>query len=400
MKTKKDKQIRPAPVPKKTLGRKLSVKVSIRKDYIRKTDGKSQLYIDISYGGKRKKLYINIYVKTKHFSIRKQRVSKTDKNSKDINILIEKKISQLYAIELEYRLKGKYLSLETLVKEFENPTKNTDFLTFWESRLEKEKMLLRQNTYRQQKSSLKLIRQFSEHIYFSQINKDLIQELIIHFKKQGNKMSTINIHLKNIKKYLHIANDQGIITDLKYTQIRITQFNTEKIFLTKDEINQLFEFYRSGFITEKQKNVLARFMFSIFTGLRISDVQKITNRNISDNVLLLTTTKTDKIQRIPLSKSALQFIDLKKHRLFNGTYSDQHINKTLKEIARQAGIKKRLTFHVARHTFATQWLINGGGIMQLKGMLGHSQMKETMVYAHIVDAVTDEQIHLLDKILE
>jgi site-specific recombinase XerD len=222
--------------------------------------------------------------------------------------------------------------------------------------------------------------------------------MLYHFKtKEKNEPHTIQTLAKNFKKYLHIANDLGIITPLNYKEIKTKRAISNRTFLTPDEIFKLYEYYSSEFINPTLKNILARFLFSCFTGLRISDIKAIGPDNIITNILMFFSVKTGKLQRIQLSNSALKFIGT--NQLFYGEYTEQHINRELKTIAKSCGITKRITFHVARHSFATNFLICGGRVEILQKLLGHSQIRETMDYVHIVESISNEQINNLDDIL-
>ncbi len=163
------------------------------------------------------------------------------------------------------------------------------------------------------------------------------------------------------------------------------------------EINTLFEYWNSKFINDLHKSVLARFLFSCFTGLRISDIQQLTPDNVIGDYLVFVSQKSVKMQCIQLNKSAHQFIGNKV--LFEGKHSNEHINRTLKDICKVAGIKKNVSYHVARHTFATNFLISGGNVTVLQKLLGHSKIEDTMIYVHIAESVTDVQILNMDSIL-
>ena len=139
------------------------------------------------------------------------------------------------------------------------------------------------------------------------------------------------------------------------------------------------------------------FLFSCFTGLRISDVTNLTNDNIIENTLAFTAVKTSKFQRISLNDSAKKYLDPK--LIFKSAYTGEYINRELKNIAKICGIRKVITYHVARHTFATNFLICGGRVENLQKILGHSKITDTMIYVHIVESITDIQIHNMDEIL-
>jgi site-specific recombinase XerD len=220
-----------------------------------------------------------------------------------------------------------------------------------------------------------------------------------HFKKiDKNTDATIGSLVKSFKKYLHIANKRGIVTPLMFDDIHNKTFVGSRTFLDAAELDRLNKYFNSEFLNDTHKNVLSRFLFSCFTGLRISDIQKITRENIIGDVLVFSAEKTNKLQRIQLNKTALSFLN--KKSLFSGTYTPEYINRELKEIAKIVGIRKKVTFHVARHTFATNFLIYGGRVEVLQKLLGHSKITETMIYVHIVESISDDQIHQMDEMLK
>jgi len=181
-----------------------------------------------------------------------------------------------------------------------------------------------------------------------------------------------------LKKYLHLADESGFKTPLQWDKIKNKQFRGNRLFLTTDEINRLYAYYASTFINETHKNVPARFLFSCFTGLRISDIQKLTPNNFIENWLVFTIEKTGILSRIPLNETAKIFVQ--EEQVFQGKYSPEYINRELKEIAKVASIKKHLSFHISRHTFATNFLLSGGNVVKLQTLLGHSKIETTMVY--------------------
>jgi site-specific recombinase XerD len=246
-------------------------------------------------------------------------------------------------------------------------------------------------------SSLNKIMKFQNPVYFNDINEKFVTDLRYFFKtKMNNCPATINTTIKALKKYVHIANKQGILTPIPYSEIKTKQFLGNRAFLMPLELVKLKDYYSSSFIKESYKNILSRFMFCCFTGLRLSDMRALTLDSFSENVLFFTAEKTTKIQRIKMNKSAMLFVGEKK--VFEGNYTDQHINRELKEIATIVGITKKLSFHVSRHTFATNFLISGGRVEHLQKILGHSKITETMIYVNIVDQITDTQINNLDDI--
>lgn len=376
---------------------KLTAKIVIKDDYVR-ADGTSALYLQMFLNKEKKKIPLNISIRPLDFDKLKQRVKTKHPFHRDYNMIIEKAFSDIHKIELSYRLSGATLDMTKLTNEYENPTSKIDFIKFWELEMKNQKLIKDEATYNQQMSTLRKVKAYKSSILFYEITQEFFDAMLHYFRTvKKNEPYTIQSLVKNFKKYLHIANNLGIVTPLNYQDIKNKKCVSNRTYLSAVEINKLYLYYSSEFINPTLKNILARFLFSCFTGLRISDIKSITTENIVGNILVFFSVKTGKLQRIQLSSSALLFIG--QNELFQGEYTEQQINLELKTIAKTCGITKRITFHVARHSFATNFLICGGRVEVLQKLLAHSQIRETMDYVHIVESVTDQQINNLDDIL-
>lgn len=151
-------------------------------------------------------------------------------------------------------------------------------------------------------------------------------------------------------------------------------------------------------------------MFSCFTGLAYVDVKQLTRNNISfgidgDRWIFKNRQKTETISKIPLLPTAEFIINkyadnpvcFNENRLLP-ILSNQKMNAYLKEIATVCGIKKELTFHIARHTFATTvTLSNGVPLETVSKMLGHTNLKTTQHYAKILDKKISDDMQILKQ---
>jgi len=106
--------------------------------------------------------------------------------------------------------------------------------------------------------------------------------------------------------------------------------------------------------------------------------------------------KGNKDKNMILNRTAKLIID-HDNNLFKEKFTDQHLNKELKKIFKFLNIKKYVSFHVARHTFATLFLKAGGKVENLQVILGHKSITQTMIYVHIVQAEANQEMFLLDK---
>jgi site-specific recombinase XerD len=147
------------------------------------------------------------------------------------------------------------------------------------------------------------------------------------------------------------------------------------------------------------------FVFSCYTGLAYIDVMKLTPSNISIGIdgeywLMTSRQKTSNPVRVPLLPEALAIIERYKghpRALASKTLfpiiSNQKLNAYLKELADLCGINKNLTFHLARHTFATTiTLTNGVPIESVSKMLGHSMISTTQIYAKVIEKKLSEDM--------
>lgn len=384
--------------PQKMSG-KITYKIRIKKDAGRK-DKTHALYVLLYQDCKTKKLPLNLSVPLKQFDENKQRVKPSHKFHKDYNLIIEKVLADINAIEVNYRLSEEELTIKKLITDLTNPSLRVSFYKFWEDLMEyqKDKKIIQYETYKQQRATLRKLQNYRKTLLFKDINETYFNELrawLKHTKKQAP--ATIEIVFKNIKKYLHAANDKGIRTLVTFDQIQVKKTLSNFTFLLPCEVNALYKLYNNPDTCTIWKDILQRYLFSCFTGLRISDIKAITVDNFIDDNLVFISKKSGKMQRIKLNNTANSLVELP--QVFNGEYTDVTINRELKLIAHACGINKRVYFHSARHTFATNYLIAGGRIRNLQKLLGHSKLETTELYAHVVDSLMNEEIGLLDGIV-
>lgn len=162
--------------------------------------------------------------------------------------------------------------------------------------------------------------------------------------------------------------------------------------------------------SERLEHVRDLFIFSCFCGLAYSDVANLRQENIrksfDGNLWIMTKRqKTNTDVNVPLLDIPKMILKKYKGKLPDGKIlpiiSNQKLNAYLKEIADVCGIKKNLTFHCGRHTFAvTVCLENGLPIETLSKMLGHTNLKVTQAYARITYRKVTEDMKVLKNKLK
>ena len=203
--------------------------------------------------------------------------------------------------------------------------------------------------------------------------------------------------LKFFKTVVIFAQKSGIMTHDPFIHHHFHLEQVDRGFLTDEEIQRIMQ---KEFATPRLEAVRDIFIFSCFCGLAYIDVANLTQDNIvsmNGKMWIMTRRqKTNIPSNILLLDIPLMIIDKYKGKTTKGKLlpilSNQKMNSYLKEIADLCGIKKNLTFHLARHTFATMTLSKGVPIESVSKMLGHTNIKTTQIYARITNKKIEEDM--------
>lgn len=212
-------------------------------------------------------------------------------------------------------------------------------------------------------------------------------------------------HMERLKKMSRLAVKLEWLEKDPFINFKLRFEKTERQFLTEPELQRIEE---TTFKVPSTQHIKDLFIFACYTGLSFIDVQELKADHLvkgmdGNDWLYTKRTKTDEPLKIPLLPKAKEIIDKYKDdsKLFkNGRllpmYSNPMINRTLKDIAKACGIRKKVTFHVARHTFATAiTLSNGVPIETVSKLLGHTKLSTTQIYARVVEKKVGEDMQNL-----
>lgn len=232
-------------------------------------------------------------------------------------------------------------------------------------------------------------------------------EFYLRSIRKCNNNSAVK-YVKNFGKIIRICISNNWLVKDPFVNYKSKFREVVRAFLSQDEIDAIAA---KEFIIERLDQVRDIFLFSCYTGLAYIDVKHLTRNNISLGIdgekwIFTKRQKTDTQSNIPLLPVAAGILaKYKNHPQCNNersllpVLSNQKMNSYLKEIADVCGITKELTFHIARHTFATTiTLTNGVSIESVSKMLGHRSIKTTQHYAKILDRkVSDDMKTLWNK---
>ena len=220
---------------------------------------------------------------------------------------------------------------------------------------------------------------FREHLLTTKSNKSDKVTL-----SQNSALSYFNKFKAALKQAYR---DEFLKTDLNAKIKPVKALETRRNFLTLDELNKLVK-------TECNNPLLKRAaLFSALTGLRFSDIQKLVWSELefiegNGYFILFTQQKTKGVEVLPISEQAFELLGERGEptgQVFKGLTYSAYSNKHLYQWIGAAGITKDITFHSFRHTFATLQLSQGTAITTVSKMLGHKDLKTTMIYAKIID---------------
>jgi len=270
------------------------------------------------------------------------------------------------------------------------------------------------NTLKSYRSSFKHLKAFVQHQYgkTDMDIKKLNHAFIVNYEfylKSVCKCSGVSAakYVKHLKKIVNSCLANKWLTDNPFINYRSKAKAKEKEFLMSEELEAITT---KSITIERLIQVRDIFIFCCYTGLCYGDVQKLQRHQITKGVdgeqwIFTTRQKTDTSSRIPLLTIAVDIVNkyadhpqCVNKNLVLPVLSNQRMNSYLKEIADVCGITKTLTFHMARHTFATTvTLSNGVPIESVSKMLGHNSIKTTQHYAKVLDLKVSRDMAALRK---
>ena len=357
-----------------------------------KKDGTSAVYVIVHLMGESLKFATGVNCTETEWNEETGRLRGNSKKAKDDNLIIDRTLATVNEIMVRYRLAGEQLTPELLRNEYRNPTRRIDFYSFVDEAIKERKPELAKQTIKNHFTMVEKLKEYREKLAFADITPDFLQNFARWMKNtRKNDVNTVHSTLKSLKAYINIAIKKDIIRKNPFDQVKVIQVKTERVHLTKEELSVLWKLYCEGSLSKAKQSNLRHFLFMCLTGLRISDFKRLTKYNISNDTLVFTAEKTRHLKRtmikIPLTATSRLLIaqeDSLTDKLFNPV-SEQKLNTYIKDICTGAKLKKKVTIHSARHTFATLFLQQTKDLAALQLLLGHSRITDTMVYVHISD---------------
>ena len=378
-------------------------------------NGKAPLYARITVNGKRAELSLKQKILISDWDVKKNRLKGLSDDSKKVNTYLKQVNSQLFVAYQNFKRERKFVTSDLLKAHFLGTDVNryalTDIIKYHNEHM---KSTLRWGTQKNYFTTHKYIFLFlkQKHSTTDMFLTELNYKFIIDFErflKQQKSMgnNTVMKHIERLRKMIGLAYKMEWIGKDPFIKFEAKYERKERTYLTLEELqaieNKLFTITRLQLIKDL-------FVFSCYTGLSYGDVMNLTSDNLCIGIdrkqwIYSQREKTSVPIKIPLLSKALVIIKkyethpntINKQTLFP-TISNQKLNSYLKEIADVCGIRKNLTFHIARHTFATTvTLSNGVPIETVSKLLGHSKITTTQIYAKVIERKVSEDMQRLEQ---
>lgn len=370
--------------------------------------GEAPIYISFYINREKVEVPTKLSVDPDDFDSDKGIIKPNHEFYKDKNLIINNIKSTINDIFVRHRLRKQTVTIEQFWSEYRNPKSFSDFFSFCDQSQKLRFQEVAEGTRKKHKAVLKSLHEFKHPIHFDELNTELFRKYVLYLRnKRGNREVTINKNIQTISIYLNEAVRSEYISENPVHALRLRgNLDTTAIALDETELHTLVHMYNQQECEGGMYESLEFFLFLCFSSLHITDAKALNIDQIGNEEFVYIRTKMlnvrPKVVRVPISGPAKAIIkkkkgDREKGPLFEHIISDQKINNYLKEIAKRAGITKKLCAKVGRHTFATIFLRNTRDLNALKDIMGHSNIKQTLVYSHVLDQDRKEGITIFNS---
>lgn len=363
---------------------------------VKENTASSSIWVRFYIGKERLTWSTNIKVLPEHFDTISGRVLSKDRKYKDKNLILSNIESRVDDIFVKFRLNDRPLTKDLFLKAYNRPSDYNDFFLYFEKYMRKTRITIEDSTAGVHRSVMKKLKAYKPDLAFGDISHEFLS-CYFHYlrKKLGLSESSAYKNIGIIKKYVRAALREGFMDIDPFAEFKVKKVkSTSFTYLTEEEIAALLRLYHSGELDPRRQAVLRFFLWMCFSSQHVTDARNTNIEDVREGCLhyyrvKLRNTKPE-LLRIPVSRPLAALYEEARGgrtsgRLFTDIPSDQKINRRLKEIARMAGIDKPITCKTGRHTFATYFLAKTQQITTLQNLLGHSNISETMIYAHVLD---------------
>jgi site-specific recombinase XerD len=377
------------------------------------------VYLRVTINGQRFEVSSQRYVEAAKWSIEAGKMKGNSEESRGVNQYLDSIRQKVYDYQKAITNEGKIFTKENLRLKWYGIDERTHTLVeVFKHHNEQLKTLIGKDcshaTFGKYRTTLDHTISFMKwkfekaNIEISNITYSFITDFEFWLKSVQNCNHNTTIkYISNLRKIINLCLKNGWLIKDPFVGFKMTKKEVIREILYEEELQTL--------ISKDIQNVRIRqvrdiFIFSCFTGLAYIDAKRLKRSDIvigidGERWVYTYRKKTDTPTRIPLLPIVLDIMEIykddpqcKNQDCLLPVPSNAKLNAYLKEVADICGITKHLTFHIARHTFATTVTLNNGvPIESVSKMLGHKSIKITQIYAKILDRKVSEDMGVLRK---
>jgi len=371
----------------------INVKLYLRCDNKEKKSG----YVWVSFYVNREKVNFTTKIpcEVRYWNEKSRQISVADGESSDKNLILSNTLARINNVIVKYRLRNKILTRVGFLKSYNRPDDFDNFYSFYEDYRKKSSRMIESTTMQTHVSTFKKLQEYAPKLHFDDITLDFIAEYYGHLKKTlKNNDNTAYKNLATIRKYVKAAYKAGYMDENPFDDFHILRTKANYTYLEEEELQALLKQYRVGDLDLKLYKTLQVFLFMCFGSQHIGDARKMKLEQFNENSFTYFRIKTRNSKPepivVPISKPFRNLVrEIVGHRkigfVFENLPADQTMNGYLKIIADLADVKKKITHKTGRHTFATFYLSKTTDLNSLKDILGHSDIRQTLIYAHVLE---------------
>lgn len=382
-------------------------------------DGRKPVYARITINKQRIELALKQRIEPAHWNEARGMAKPTRNEYKELNNYLEQLRSNLVACYREMTLSKKVVNRDTFKAAFFG-REQEEFTLFKLVNYHNNDMkeTLSWGTMKNYHTTQKYLQKYvKEQLKMADVNlNDISYRFVTEFEyylktykpvdhHKPLKQNGVMKHMERFRKMINVAlkNEWMLKDPFKAYKLKFTRY--ERGCLSIDELTRL---EHKQFKVERMQIVKDLFVFACYTGLAYIDAVNLTSENLVRGIdkeywLITDRKKTSTAVKIPLLPKAIEILDKYKNNVkciaeqtLLPRMSNQKLNSYLKELADLCEIEKNLTFHLARHTFATTiTLSNGVPIETVSKMLGHTKISTTQVYAKVIEQKLSEDMNTL-----
>lgn len=379
----------------------------IRRDKTNKK-GEAPVFMRLTINGERADASIKRFIEPHAWNSAKGKANEKSRGGKDLNLYLDAISANILRIQRDLELDKKEVSAQIILNRYlgkEQSDRHT-LMEVFRAHNEKCRALsgisLAPGTVIRYETTLRLTEEFlqksyqKEDCYLDEVTNQFIEDFEFFLKTVRRCChNTTSKYLMNFKKIVRIALAKGWMKKDPFAHIRFHLDPVEREFLEKQELKAMLN---KAISIPRLAQVRDIFCFCCLTGLAFTDVQQLKAEHLVADIhgkiwIRKARQKTKNMCNIPLLDEAQKIIDRYRDHPYCQTHgvllpvcSNQKMNSYLKELADICGIRKNLSTHCARHTFATLTLASGATIDNVAKMLGHANVNMTRRYAKVLDS--------------